>query len=124
MFTVALGLTALSCLLLVAPFRRAIAQSAPSAVADNGVEPPTTQIIQDARSAGCTTSEGTCSVTLPWGTAFANTNYTVTCSPLGLYGAVREGIVLSKGTASLSVTFLVDVNTFTTGEIDCIAVYP
>jgi hypothetical protein len=123
MFTVALCLVSAGCLVLVAPIRKAIGQTTSYSAAD-GVSAPAAQIIQDARSAGCTTSEGTCSVTLPWGTAFASTNYTVTCSPMGLYGAAREGIELSKSTASLSVTFIVDVNTFNTGEIDCIAIYP
>jgi len=123
-FTVALCLVASSCLLLVAPIRRAIAQTAANAVADDRSEPPTTQLIQDARSAGCTSgSSGNCTITLKWPTAFPNTAYTVTCVPLEL-GIPYETYTVTKGTASVSILFQTITGGVSTPEIDCIAVSP
>jgi hypothetical protein len=83
--------------------------------------------LKHQRAAGCTTGTttgATCSITLTWTTAFADANYTVSCSPVnsGGLGAVELG---SKAAASIAVG-LVNINSgssTTASTFDCIAIH-
>jgi hypothetical protein len=123
MLAISFCLALLSCLMLIAPIRGAKAQDT-SGVAGDNVPPPTTQVIQDARS-GCTpsSSTGNCTFTLKWPSAFASSTYTVTCYALG--GAWV--IVYGRTTTSLSLALvetLGGLNGSNPTEVDCIGVYP
>ena len=87
---------------------------------NNGVD-PTGSGLKHARNSGCSTTGGVsnCNITLAWpGTAFANTNYTVTCTFL----AGKLFSITSKGTSSLSIFVTAGLNQ-ASGEVDCIAVH-
>jgi hypothetical protein len=93
-------------------------------VSGNGTSP-----IQTKRTSGCTTAASigaTCDTTVTWTTAFADTNYTATCSGDVVTSGVPllEGIDISAAKAAASITVRTYALTaaaaqFTT--IDCVA---
>lgn len=83
---------------------------------------------QHKRVPGCTTLAGigsNCKVTITWNTAFADTNYTATCSTSA--GTSWTGYVMpSSRSASTLDVYVINVtssNGFTANEIACIAVH-
>lgn len=118
-FTLAACLLAFTSLMLVGPIRRATGQDTPKVDADDNVVPAIAQVIQGARGSCTPGSQGTCTFTLKWPTAFPSSTYTVSCFNL------QEGHieVLSRTAASLSLGFTVGAGQGSL-EDDCIGVYP
>jgi hypothetical protein len=92
--------------------------------------------ISHVRIAGCTAGNGTgtCTVTGTWSTAFLDTNYTATCTPINVSPSGTTGgaysWISSKTATQVTVILQDDIKTsggssatHSAGSFDCIAIH-
>ncbi len=101
--------------------------------ATNGTAIPVIQsyVLNSGICSTSNTAYATCSNSITWGTAFANTAYSVTCTPGSASGGSSPTVkvyVTGKTTAGITVTLQNGTNAgaavSTVSEIDCIAMHP
>jgi hypothetical protein len=101
--------------------------------ATNGTAVPLIQgfVLNSGICSTSTTAYATCSVSFNWGTSFANTAYSVTCTPGSPSGGSSPTIklyVTGKTASGITVTLQNGTNAgaavSTVSEIDCIALHP